>query len=114
MATASPDPFLSASADWGRQLFLASDDLVLIHDETGTLLEVNPAACRRLGYAREELLRHNLRDLQRPEPAVAYLPRSAERPSLARSRGEGLFVARDGRILPVDVRACPIHFGERP
>ncbi len=114
MATASPDPFLSASAEWGRQLFQASDEIVLLHDEAGALLEANPAACRRLGYAREELLRHNIRDIHVPEPAVAYLPRHAERPSLARSRGEAVYRTRDGRNLAVEVRSCAVRYQERP
>src|SRR5712671_1352501 len=39
-----------------RALFEAIDDAVFVHDLEGRILDANPAACRRLGYTREELL----------------------------------------------------------
>ena len=42
---------------WAAALFDAIDDAVFVHDEGGKILEANPAACRRLGYSRDEILR---------------------------------------------------------
>ena len=39
-----------------RALFEGIDDAVFVHDLDGRILDANPAACRRLGYTREELL----------------------------------------------------------
>jgi two-component system, NtrC family, sensor kinase len=114
MATVMPDPALGVGADWGRQLFAASDELVLIHDEAGALLEANPAACRRLGYSREDLLHRNLRDIYVQEPGPTYLPRVSERTSLPRARAEGVYLTRDGRALPVEVRTTAVQFQQRP
>ena len=43
-----------------------------MHDEAGNILDANPAACRRLGYTREELLKLNTRDIDAPEFAVGF------------------------------------------
>src|SRR5581483_3376349 len=76
--------------------------------------EANPAACRRLGYPREELLRRTIRDIHLPEPAPTYLPRGAGHTSVPRARGEGVFVTRDGRRLPVEVRLTSASYQGRP
>src|SRR5690349_10842782 len=52
----------AVTMDWTRALFEAIDDAVFIHDADGNILDANPAACRRLGYTRDELLRLNTRD----------------------------------------------------
>jgi two-component system NtrC family sensor kinase len=52
---------------WSQILFDTVDDTVIIHDERGKIRTANPAACRRLGYAREELLRLNVSDIEEAE-----------------------------------------------
>ena len=42
---------------WARALFDGIDDALFVHDLAGNILEANPAACQRLGYPREEMLR---------------------------------------------------------
>jgi PAS domain-containing protein len=37
-------------------LFEGIDDTLIVHDLQGRILDCNTAACRRLGYARDELL----------------------------------------------------------
>ncbi|CAN5885699.1 hypothetical protein BH23ACT11_BH23ACT11_15930 [soil metagenome] len=46
-----------------RQLFDQSVDSMLIHDESGNLVDCNPEACRVHGYTREELLSLSIKDL---------------------------------------------------
>ncbi|MSQ93326.1 MAG: PAS domain S-box protein [Gemmataceae bacterium] len=55
-----------------RVLFEAVDDAVFVHDEQGNTLDTNPAACQRLGYSREEILRLNSRDINAPEFAAGF------------------------------------------
>ncbi|MBV9497566.1 MAG: PAS domain S-box protein [Acidobacteria bacterium] len=49
-----------------RELSEATHDLICKHDLEGRILEVNPAACRALGYSREELLTMRFTDLLAP------------------------------------------------
>lgn len=46
-----------------RLLFEHSRDAIVLTDNTGKYLDVNPAACRLLGYRREQLLRMQVSDL---------------------------------------------------
>lgn len=50
--------------NWIELLFETIDDGVLVHDPEGNILEASPAACRRLGRSREELLQLNIRDIE--------------------------------------------------
>ena len=54
----------SGQDGWANALFEGVDQAVFLHDLTGTILEANPAACKRLGRGRDELLGKNFRDLR--------------------------------------------------
>src|SRR5437899_2033677 len=56
-SSAVMSPLADTTNDWARALLDALDDAVFMHDCEGRILEVNEAACRRLGYTREEFLR---------------------------------------------------------
>lgn len=56
-----------------RMLLEHSSEAVLVFDDEGRFLEVNPRLCRLLGRGREELLRMNVRDLL-PEEELARQP----------------------------------------
>jgi len=58
---------LRESEDRYRDLVEHSQDLVCTHDLEGRILSANPWAATVLGYAPDELLRMNLRDLLVPE-----------------------------------------------
>lgn len=46
-----------------RVLFEGIDDALFVHDDSGRILDCNPAACARLGYSRNELLSLSKADL---------------------------------------------------
>ncbi len=50
-----------------QRLFESTSDAILVGGPDGTITDVNPAACRLLGYSREELLGRNARELCAPE-----------------------------------------------
>src|ERR1035441_1566438 len=50
-----------------RDLFEGSPDAVFVEDLTGTVLDINPAACRLHGATRKDLLGKNVVDLVPPE-----------------------------------------------
>src|SRR5437764_8991819 len=100
--------------DWMRALFDAIDDAVFVHDSAGNILEANPAACRRLGYTREELLRLNTRDIDDPEFAAGFEDRLHQQLAAGRFRCEGRHLTKDRRAIPVDINTSAIVIDGRP
>ena len=99
---------------WGRALFDAIDDAVFVHDMEGHLLDANPAACRRLGYTREELLRLTTRDIDDPDFAAGFGERVEEQLREGRLACEGRHRTKDGRIIPVDINTSLIEVNGKP
>src|SRR5205823_1583969 len=90
---------LGALSDSMRALFEAIDDAVFVHDAAGNILEANPAACRRLGYTRDELLRLNTADIDAPEFAQGFQDRLRTQLRGGSYRCEGVHRTRDGRLI---------------
>jgi PAS domain S-box-containing protein len=93
-----------------RDLFDYANDAILIHDGEGNLLDVNRAACDRLGYSKEELLKMGIKPFMPPEKRAAFDE------NISRIFGEGYTVlesveiTRSGQIIPVDVSARRIRY----
>ena len=102
------------SSTWTRVLFEAIDDAVFVHDEAGNILEANPAACRRLGYSRDELLRLNTRDIDAPEFAAGFNYRLQSQLATGGIRCEGIHRTKDGRRIDVDVNTSAIQIEGKP
>ncbi|MBN8217659.1 MAG: EAL domain-containing protein [Spirochaetes bacterium] len=93
-----------------RAMADAAYEGVVIH-EMGTVVEVNPALTRMFGYAREEILGHNVFD-----EIVVSDDRDVLRRHAAQGSGETLEVRarhKDGRILTVETRGSAILFQGR-
>ncbi|MBI5938516.1 MAG: PAS domain S-box protein [Betaproteobacteria bacterium] len=94
-----------------HQLFNTASDAILIHGLNGRFVEVNDIACQRLGYSREELLELGPAGIDTPE----FANRVAERTRQLRTTGQLVFesahVAKDGRIIPVEISSRLIEFG---
>jgi PAS domain S-box-containing protein len=93
-----------------KALFHAVNDAIMIIDPSGHILDVNNVACERLGYSRDELLKMTPRNFDTPE----YAPRVAERLAEAVRKGSAIFetawVARDGRVIPIEINARTIEY----
>ena len=78
------------------------------------ILDANPAACRRLGYSRRELLHLQTSDLDDPEFAAGFEDRlrkhQVERRHVA---FEGRHRTKDGRIIPVDISTSMIQLEDK-
>lgn len=96
--------------EWAEALFHGIDDAIFVHDRNGNILEVNAAACRRLGYTREELLRLNTRDIDDPELAAGFEERLRMQMSSGNLRCEGRHRTKDGRLIAVDINTSAIRF----
>jgi PAS domain S-box-containing protein len=75
---------------------------------------MNPAACRRLGYSREELLQMTTRDVDDPDFASGFEDRVKEQMAMGRLSCEGCHVAKDGRRIPVDINTSIVHIDGKP
>ena len=96
----------AALLDLANQLFDQASDSILIADMHGQLTEVNASACRMLGYAREELIGKNIRDILSPED----VPRLAAAREYLLSAGmvqvaEWTNLRKDGTPVPVEASA---------
>ena len=97
-----------------RALFEGIDDAVFVHDLDGHILDANPAACRRLGYTRNELLRLRTADIDNPTFAAGFGDRLQEQLAAGRLTVEGRHVTKDGRIIPVEVNTSAIQIDGKP
>ncbi len=99
---------LMRSEERYRVLFDSASDALFVHGidadgKSGLFVEVNEAACSRLGYTREELLRMSPVDVNTPEGFRAV---TAMHTSLLKEKHalrEGTHVTKDGREIPVEV-----------
>lgn len=87
-----------------RNLLDRTTDLLYVIDAaSGAILDVNTAVTRRLGYARDELLRMTLTDLSESAGSASW----AETVALVRAAGSAVIEARqrcrDGSLVPLEV-----------
>ena len=89
-----------------------ANDIVLMIDHTGRILEANDRASSAYGYTHEELTNMNVRELRHPSslaPFDAQWSEVSERGSLV---FECVHRTRDGRPVPVEVSVRFIQVGE--
>lgn len=87
-----------------RDLVERAADAVFVHDLQGAILDVNQQACESVGYAREELLRMNIADVE-----VGHGPEQLARLWTRLIDGNPLTLAgthrrKDGSLFPTEVR----------
>ena len=97
-----------------RDLFEGSPDAIFVEDAHGTVLDINPAACRLHGLKREELIGKNVSDLVPPE-----VRQEVARDFQAFVEGrlqqiEGVSRTEDGRVVPVELRASRVNYAGKP
>jgi PAS domain S-box-containing protein len=100
-----------ASAGLVRALLEHAPDAVFVTDPNGRYIDVNAAACRLLGYTREELLRMGVADVIPPEARPAYEGVRAESYAGKAHRGEWVLVRKDGSLVPAEANAVVLPDG---
>ena len=93
-----------------RALFDGIHDAVFVHDQEGRILDANPAACRQLGYTREELLAMNTSQIDAPEFASGFSERLSRQLHEGILRCEGEHRTKSGRMIPVEVTTSTIQY----
>src|ERR1035437_10355210 len=96
-----------------RELFEGSPDAVLVEDLNGTVLDINPAACRLHGVAREDLIGKNVSDLVPPERREEGARDFKALVEGRLEKIEGTSYTQDGRAVPVEVRASRVNYAGR-
>ena len=95
-------------------LFTQAFDAIILEDEHERILDANPAACRMLGYTRDELCAMSTAQLEAEQPD-ARLPnpvyrralegqREGARLSITLARRDGTAFSADVTITPLDLR----------
>lgn len=102
---------LKNSEERFRVLFDQSPDPLFIWRMDDKLLDVNLAACRLLGYEKDELLQLSVVDIQ--APSVRKIPGTTILSELKRSHFEGIDLHKGGTEIPVEIITVPIQIGDQ-
>ncbi len=91
-------------------LFNSAGDAIFIIDFQGHILEVNDAACERLGYRKEELLRMTPMDFDTPEYAALVVQRMNQVNQNTRAIFETAQVNHSGAVIPTEISSRIIEY----
>ena len=105
---------LRESEERYRMLFNNTADAILILDLAGKVIDVNDQACQQYGYAREDLLKLHITDIDTPEDAVNAASRIALLDSQGQASFEALHRNAQGDTIPVEVRATRVLLDGQP
>jgi PAS domain S-box-containing protein len=98
-----------------RELFEGIDDAIFVHDSEAYFLDVNEAACRRLGYTRDELLHMKTTDIDAPSYAAGFHDRLARQlADGGLSDINGIHITKNGKVIHVDVNSKVITYHGQP
>ena len=93
-----------------RTLFNSANDAIFIHDMEGNFLEVNDAACQRLGYSRQELLEMGPRDLDAKEYAKKFERRMRTLRESGELYAETVHRRKNGTSIPTELSARVVDY----
>ena len=97
-----------------RSVFEASSDGLIIRNMEGTVVQVNPAACKMHGYGYEEYLALSRDTLIHPD----YHPQLREIIQTVKAgrtfQGQAVDLRKDGSTFPVEFRSDPFTFLGQP
>jgi PAS domain S-box-containing protein len=88
-----------------RAIFHTSLDAILLADDQARFVDANPAACKLLGYSREELLRRTVFDITPPPQAQPGPALWREFMEQGEQAGEYSILRKDGTPVVVEYRA---------
>lgn len=90
----------------------ASENLFWL-DDTAAIIYVNDAACKTLGYTREELLTMTIHQVDPDFPPEAWLPHIKELREAGSITFESRHRRKDGHIFPVEITGNYIEYNGR-
>lgn len=84
------------------------DEAVTLEDENGIMTFVNPALCRLLDREEDEIIGKHWREIVPPEEIERAEIETSKRAQGISSTYESGIIRRDGKIIPIFIRATPI------
>ncbi|WP_020675057.1 PAS domain S-box protein [Geopsychrobacter electrodiphilus] len=81
----------------------AASDAIFWIKPDGSIADVNPAACRSLGYTREELIQMSVADIDANTDADVLLQQFPELRKLGSMKFESEHCRKDGSVFPVEI-----------
>ncbi|POG55569.1 PAS domain S-box protein [Haloferax marisrubri] len=90
-------------------LFEHSPDLVVVHQDDGTIQDVNQRMCEELGYSEAELVGKTVWDLDPSSDPARSKSFWAELPANEPHRFEGALERRDGTTFPTEVHLIELN-----
>jgi len=99
---------LEKSEERLKAIFEKSLNAILVADDEGNYIDVNPAACELLGYSRQELLTMNVRDIKRKNQHMTY-EQYARYLKSRYDKGEFDFIHKSGREMVADYKAFHVR-----
>jgi len=97
-----------------KYIFNSANDLIQIVDLDGRIIEINEVGCDWLGYAKQEMLQKNIRDIDSEQYAKQVPDRMKEILEKGFATFESEWVTRNGKLIPVEVSARRISYAGRP
>jgi PAS domain S-box-containing protein len=85
-----------------RCLFEQATDLIIIHDMTGVIVNVNDSLCSRLGFTRDEMLHMSMQELIDPEQQRLAPLRWKELSEGKRIFSERRYICKDGSFVEIE------------
>ena len=102
---------LRASEDHHRVLFEQTSDGIVLADATGRYVDVNAAACKILGYSREEVLARTIPDMLEPDEWFRIAPEIARCADGQVMRSEWRFRRKDGSVFVGEITGSQLADG---
>ncbi len=93
-----------------QDIFNSSSDAIYIHELSGRFVAVNDAACKSLGYTREELLRMSPWNIDAPTGVELIHDRMQRIMDTEQLLFESVHIKKNGEELPVEIHSGLIIF----
>jgi PAS domain S-box-containing protein len=90
-----------------------ANDIILLVDDEGQIVEANERAVTTYGFPREELLRKNIREIRAPENESDYESVQKQANVVAGYIYQAIHLDRSGRSFPVESSVRMVRIGEQ-
>jgi PAS domain S-box-containing protein len=92
-----------------RRLVEGAPDAMIVHDDTGRIVDVNAAACESLGYTRAELLQMDITDVEQVPDSARGVRRWDALQTNARITVNAVHRRKNGTTFRVEARLSVLH-----
>jgi PAS domain S-box-containing protein len=96
-----------------QTLFEAIPDIVLVHDDEGTILHINEIGAQQLEWSAKELIGRNLREIVTAENSALIADHVEETHKVGWSRFETTYISRGGWQMAAEVNCRLIKFEKK-